>query len=173
MGLKCRNCSLIGHEHCLQSSQHNLNECSGSSLILVNSAASVNGETSWAKSHEESGECSREAKNVGGQQSSVSHLSQLAQLDTSSYSVQTSSSCSTTPNSNYSQTTSSNQVGANSTNGGVVPQTTLNFQQHQYHGCKLDTDIGSACGMGFKMPIFFYHPTQQKNLYKLFFLDSH
>jgi hypothetical protein len=172
MGLKCRNCSLIGHEHCLQSSQHNLNECSGSSLILVNSAAFVVGETtSWTKSHDESGECSREAaKNggVGGQQS-VSHLSQLAQLDTSSYSVQTSSSCSTTPNSNYSQTTSSNQVGANNNNGGggVPPQTTLNFQQHQYHGCKLDTDIGSACGMG--LIIFLYHPTTQKKRYKQFF----
>jgi hypothetical protein len=64
----------------------------------------------------------------------INLVQSIANLDTSSYSIQ-SSSCSTTPNSNYSQTNNS-QANTNSRN-----------KQYQYtnNSSKLDTDIGSAC----------------------------
>lgn len=56
------------------------------------------------------------------------YLSSIPQLEISSYSMQTTSSCSTSPNSYYSQ-------NLNSSNR-------IKF----FNSGKLDTDIGSACG---------------------------
>lgn len=70
----------------------------------------------------------------------------LPPLDTSSYSMQTSSSCSTTPNSNYSHQ-QQQQIHMQAAAAMNAASATLIQQPHHYHACKLDTDIGSACGM--------------------------
>jgi hypothetical protein len=93
-GLKCRNCLLSYHEQCVN--DFNIqNDCVGSNILS----------DVWASIEQNPNE---PLGNV--------------QLDTSSYSIQSSSSCSTTPNSNYSQS------------------------KYLSNGGKLDADIGSAMG---------------------------
>lgn len=72
----------------------------------------------------------------------------LSQLDTSAYSMvnTTSSSCSTTPNSYYSQT------GGNNWHGQPANHTNKSFNLSNSN--KLDTDIGSASG---KHPFMITH----------------
>jgi hypothetical protein len=69
----------------------------------------------------------------------INLVQSIANLDTSSYSIQSSSSCSTTPNSNYSQT---NYNQSSTSNNPVI---TSNKRYHYTNdSSKLDTDIGSA-----------------------------
>lgn len=102
--MKCRLCSLICHDECL-------NNYDDSTFI----------------------DCNRI-----NHHHDLNLVKSIANLDTSSYSIQSSSSCSTTPNSNYSQ--------ANNTNTNLV-----NVTNKHYHNdsSKLDKDIGSACSKRF------------------------
>ncbi len=56
------------------------------------------------------------------------YLTSIPQLEISSYSMQTASSCSTSPNSYYSQNVN------------------VNNRMKFFNSAKLDTDIGSVCG---------------------------
>ena len=102
IGFKCRNCAISCHEECLKSCDMS-QDCLGSALGL-----SQEMDSSW---------------NVASEPLIV------PPLDTS-YSLQSSSSCSTTPNSYYSQS----QFGRNGPS----------FISGPFN--RLDTDIGSACG---------------------------
>lgn len=157
MSLKCRNCILIGHEHCITANQHLINECH--STVLINGHNGTNATSSSSKDHLP-GSAAAEVAAVAARHGLASSL--LPPLDTSSYSVQTSSSCSTTPNSNYSSqhaanshqnqggaTNGGNNNGAGSSSSGIAVNSASAVAYQQYHGCKLDTDIGSACGKQF------------------------
>lgn len=157
LSLKCRNCILIGHEHCITANQHLINECH--SAVLKNGNNGINAKSSSSSKDHLSGSvamsAAAEVAAVAARHGLASSL--LPPLDTSSYSVQTSSSCSTTPNSNYSSqhATNSHQNQGGATNGagssssGLAVNSASAVAYQQCHGCKLDTDIGSACGKQF------------------------
>ena len=103
IGLKCKSCAYSCHEQCLIETNASLPECSVSVDV-------------WP---------------AHGYAHQINVIPSGPHLDTSVYSMQTSSSCSTTPNSNYSH------------------QGPFLSHSNRYtfgNGAKLDTDIGSACG---------------------------
>ena len=133
IGLKCRNCSLACHKECLRL-QPIRNDCAG--LLItgndLNPSWNIN-EAVLASQHQFI------------QQTTVQYPPSIPPLDTSAYSMQTASSCSTTPNSHFSHNILVNTFNTpkyvqylnNHTNSSSFMPT---------HSTKLDTDIGSACG---------------------------
>jgi hypothetical protein len=94
----------------------------------------------YASSSSSSGGGSGGALACGSQINNL--LTAIPQIDTSSYSMHTSSSCSTTPNSHYSHAGGGNGSGyINGSNGNGNNK----YQLLVSNDAKLDTDIGSAC----------------------------
>ena len=125
IGLKCKNCHLNCHEQC--SSESSYNDCKPIKNIQKNIWESLYPKTNMTESIIDHTAMSR----------NFSHevLPAMCQLDTSIYSTHTTSSCSTTPSSQYSHQHISN----------------LNKNQNPVlnYG-RFDSDIGSVSGKNFK-----------------------
>lgn len=142
-GLKCRNCHLSCHEQCLNDFNVPI-ECVSYNGCLNMDLWNPNHNTTHliTPDHYESQQ--------GNSQHHHHHHNAIAQLDTSSYSMNTTSSCSTTPNSHYSHI-NHNNIPASNLN---YPYNIINKYQFISNAGKLDTDIGSACG---EFTLTYYH----------------
>jgi len=122
IGLKCKNCHLNCHEQCMNESIYK--ECR-----TINNAQKNIWESLYPKSLSDS---ITDHQNESIQQNSCQDvLPAMSQLDTSIYSTHT-SSCSTTPSSQYSH-----------------QQQNLNYNRNQIPFAtngRFDSDIGSVCG---------------------------
>lgn len=122
IGLKCKNCHLNCHEQC--SNESSYNECKSTYNVAKNNIweSLIYPKTNLTESV------------IDNTRSMSQHLSNDVQLDTSVYSTHTTSSCSTTPSSQYSHQQISNSI--------------RNQNSFANHG-RFDSDIGSVSGKKF------------------------